>query len=101
MNESPVPLSPSRRGGRRPWYKWLYRGAVVLLLLAAVAAAYYGYERNVAEQQLRRALAELDRAEPGWRLDDIQAAREQIPDEQNGALCVLTAAKLLPGKWPK
>jgi hypothetical protein len=29
--------------------------------------------------------AEMDRAEPGWRLEDIEAAREQVPEEENSA----------------
>jgi hypothetical protein len=34
-------------------------------------------------------MAELDASEPGWRLEDLEAARKNIPDEQNSALLVI------------
>lgn len=49
---------------------------------------------------LRQTLADLDRADPGWRLADIEAARAVIPEKDNGAVCVRQSAALLPTRWP-
>src|SRR5262249_46501919 len=42
----------------------------------------------------------LDRAEPGWRLKDLEAARDAVPEEENSARVVVAARKLLPPDWP-
>jgi hypothetical protein len=44
----------------------------------------------------REAIAEADRLDPGWRLEELEQKREPIPDEENGALVVLAAARLWP-----
>ncbi|HEV3236748.1 MAG TPA: hypothetical protein VGZ25_07145 [Gemmataceae bacterium] len=49
---------------------------------------------------LDRILSDLDEKEPGWRLEDLEAQRQAIPDEENGALCVLAAHKLMGEKRP-
>src|SRR5262249_16986287 len=36
---------------------------------------------------------------PGWRLEDLEAARERIPEESNAALPVLRAGRALPARW--
>lgn len=73
--------------------------AVLVTLLILVAAGWYFYQRHGLENQLRQAQEALDRREPGWRLADIEAAREIIPDEENGATITALAAKTLPGNW--
>ena len=50
---------------------------------------------------LRRALAETDRLYPAWRLDELEAARERVPDAKNAALRVSAAAHLLPSAWQR
>jgi hypothetical protein len=51
---------------------------------------------RLGEQQLQELLAETDRLDPGWRLEELEAARATVPDNQNAALRVLTAYRLLP-----
>jgi hypothetical protein len=53
-----------------------------------------------ADYRLQSALSRLDREDPGWRLDDIEAARAAVPDDENGARVVVAAADLLPYPWP-
>jgi hypothetical protein len=66
-----------------------------------VGAALYGYLRYRIEAPLREAVARLDREEPGWRLADIEAVREVIPEEENSARAVAAAAVLMPrGRSP-
>jgi hypothetical protein len=45
-------------------------------------------------------VAELDRTEPGWRLAEIEAAREELPEGENSARVVVAAAGRLPKEWP-
>jgi hypothetical protein len=42
------------------------------------------------------AIARLDREDPGWRLDEMEAAREAIPDEENSARVVVAIHRILP-----
>src|SRR5207245_2900027 len=50
--------------------------------------------------QLQRAIAEADQLDPGWRTLELEAKRVVVPDEQNSALVIAAAKKLLPAKWP-
>jgi hypothetical protein len=84
----------------RPWLRWLKRlgkGLLVVILAIVVRQVWHHYEAN---KKLQETLAELDRTDPGWRLEDIEAAREQIPKEENSARVVVAAGKLLPSNWP-
>jgi hypothetical protein len=67
--------------------------------LAALAASGV-YSRYRIVERLNAAEAELDTRDPGWRIDDIEAARATIPDSKNSAPRVLAAAQWLPSPWP-
>jgi hypothetical protein len=54
-----------------------------------------------ADLNLEEARAEADRLDPGWRLEELEARRAELPDGQNAAVTVLTAAGSLPVNWPK
>jgi hypothetical protein len=82
---------PKRR--RRP----LVRVALALLLIVLVGVSWLGYEWHRAARDRREAEAEADRLDPGWRLADLEAARATVPDEENSALQVRAAYRLLPG----
>lgn len=71
---------------------------LLLLLVGGVVggAAYWDY---LSEQQLQSVIAQLDESDPGWRWDDLQKQRAAVPDEQNAALRVLSAAEELPPDW--
>ncbi len=87
---TPPALGPRRR---RPW--WL-RSAVRLGVALVVAAAVVSYLIYRTDAAVREAQARLDRDDPGWRLEEIEAARETIPDEENSARVAVAAAELLP-----
>ncbi len=90
-----TPPTPRPRR-RRPW--WL-RLTVRLGVVLVVGVALYGYLRYRIEAPLREAMARLDREDPGWRLAEIEAAREVIPEEENSARVVTAAAALLSPAW--
>jgi hypothetical protein len=91
----PADLPPPPR--RRRWRRLLW----LLPPLALVAAAWL-YMYHAGDQRLAEAVAEAERTDPHWRLDDILTERAKIPDEENGALTALAAkAKRRPvGPWP-
>jgi hypothetical protein len=85
---------------RRPWLRWLKRlGKGLLIATIALAVRQTWHHREVVKK-LEETLAELDRSDPGWRLEDIEAAREAIPEEKNSARVVVVAGSQLPKDWP-
>lgn len=86
---------------RQPWWqRWLKRICKVLLLAAIAIAIRQGWYHYQATKKLQETLAEMDRHEPGWRLEDIEAAREEVSEAENSARVVVKASKLLPRPWP-
>jgi hypothetical protein len=85
----------TRRTGRR---------IRVLLVLALLVVAFVGgsiaYMVWTAEAGLLDAIAEADRNDPGWRLQDLESNRRQMPDEENIGLVVMAAKKAMPPGWP-
>jgi ABC-type transport system involved in multi-copper enzyme maturation permease subunit len=83
----------------RPWGR--KRAALVVAsILAAFLISLLIWSEH-SSKSLREALAETDRMLPGWRLDDLEAARERVPDAKNAALRVTGAGNLLPTAWRK
>jgi hypothetical protein len=87
-----VPPPPPRR---RRWLRW-----ALLLVPVALVAASWVYLYVSGDVRLRRAIAEADRLDPHWRLNDVLEERPAIPDEENGALVSIAAKKQIPGRWP-
>ncbi len=65
----------------------------------AIPLVRYGYYHHRVRKELEAALAKLDRGEPGWRLEDVEAGRAAIPDHENSALVVKEAYLWLPQGW--
>ena len=88
--------------GRRLRSRW--RSILVVCGLVAVFAglALSMLKSNVsrADRQYEAAVAEADTLDPGWRLDDLMARREKIPDNANSALRVHAIFEEIPGGWP-
>jgi hypothetical protein len=86
---------------RRPWWRrWLRRLGLTLLLALLGTGGYFVYRHYRAANALEEAVAALDREDPGWRLQEIEAARARVPDADNGARVVIAAAALVPRGWP-
>jgi hypothetical protein len=84
-----------QRGPR--WLLW--SGLGVALLLALVVVGFFVRQDRIAAR-LAVAVAEQDSKEPGWRLQDFEAARLRVPDQENSALVVQAAFRLLPSEGP-
>src|SRR5262245_53876342 len=79
----------------RRWRFWLL--LVGLPLLAAVLMAV-GWLAS-ANNGLQSVMAELDAADPNWRLADLEANRPTPPPGQNAAERVVAVTKLLKAGW--
>lgn len=51
------------------------------------------------EPDLKRAEAEADRTDPGWRFEEIQARRAKLPAAKNGAPVVAGLIRALTKEW--
>src|SRR5262249_55476685 len=101
MNKPESVPPPSRQPARpRAWKRvFFWCGSVLLLLLGGGLLVYFK-ARQTADNELEKAIAEVDRQDPGWRLEELEAKRKVIPPNQNGALHVLAAGKRIPENWP-
>jgi ABC-type transport system involved in multi-copper enzyme maturation permease subunit len=91
--------APPRKG--RP--RRLRRVLVALLAGVALLPVAWGIFRSVsADRHLDEALAELERADPGWRLREIEARRKAVPEAHNAGTLVLAVSSGLPAwnSWP-
>ncbi len=75
--------------------RWWKRGVLGVLALIVVAGGVVWWMRTASQRELADAFAELDRDDPGWRLDDILASRRKLRDEDNSALVALAATPKL------
>jgi hypothetical protein len=85
-------------------------------MLVGLAVGGYGYllfrknaEKDVptrvveqleAKQQLAAAIAEADRLDPGWRLEELEDKRAAIPEEENSATIIMAVGPKIPNNWP-
>lgn len=97
MNElqSPDTFSPARPRRRR----WLLGVALGVLFLVGIVGIY-GYLYLRESWRLQAAIAEADRLDPGWRFEELEAARAVVSEEENAALLVRAAYARLPAGGP-
>jgi hypothetical protein len=95
VDHLPDILPKPRRRRRLLWV------GVPLVLFVLWLAGMYAFFAYWMDRELRAAMAAADRDSPGgWKLEDIEAHREQVPDEENAALVVMKVKSLLPAAWP-
>ncbi len=85
---------------RRAWWgpgRWVALGVLGFLLLTLAVGAYV---ESSVHQRLAAAEAAADRDDPNWRLDDLIAQREVVPDGENSAKVVALALGRMPNAWP-
>jgi ABC-type transport system involved in multi-copper enzyme maturation permease subunit len=82
-----------------PSRSWRLAGWMLFLLPLAAVLGWYGYSHYAAEKSLEEAIADADRLDPGWRLDELEAKRGVIPDEENSMNVVREVKNRLPGDW--
>jgi hypothetical protein len=82
--------------------RWVRRLGVTSLVLGTLVVVGWFYVRHKSSQQgLERITlveSQLDATDPRWRLDDIDADRGNLPDDENGVLLIpRLKAALAPG----
>jgi hypothetical protein len=80
--------------------RWLLRLAIASAFLCLAVAAYVFYFAWSAERRLEQAIAQLDRRDPGWRLEELEAHRKVIPPDENSAFQIRKVLGLKTGPWP-
>jgi hypothetical protein len=55
--------------------------------------------KEASPDELLQVVEELNRLDPGWRLEHIEARRKVIPPERNAALRMEAARRRFPPKW--
>jgi hypothetical protein len=76
----------------------IYAGCLVLLIIAGLVGWYF-YTSFISNKELRNAIAEADRLDPGWRLEELEAKRAVIPPAENAAEQVLAIRAMMPQPW--
>ncbi len=84
-----------------PRHRWRRLVSHALLLVSALIVGGGWLFVAVMNHRLNAVLAETDRLDPGWRLEDLDAKRPVIPDEENSALTVAAAVRKMPPRWPE
>jgi hypothetical protein len=98
MRQSKDLLDVSPEALPRPRWRRRWIGVLLAAVLCFLAPmAYYAWHSS---RQLEEALREADRLDPGWRLEELEASRAAVADDQNSALVLLRAHGLLPRNWP-
>jgi hypothetical protein len=92
MTMSDAPSKP-----RRTAWRWLVAVPVLLLVVVSIVVLFRG---RTANRRLAVAMSVADRDDPHWRLDDLLAHREQVPDAENSALVLAKSSELLGKNWP-
>ena len=91
------PAPPMDRPAQRPpglrWRRLVVIGVVCIAFFFASLLGVDRYRSHVAEQELQDAIAEADRLDPGWRLEELQALRAAVPAEVNAATYVNKAGR--------
>jgi hypothetical protein len=83
---------------RRRWLRrllWFGVPILAILFIPAWPLCRFAYDSQCAQRDLQDKLSDLDRKEPGWRLDDIEAAKSRIPNDENATPHVLAANRAM------
>jgi hypothetical protein len=73
------------------------RVMLVFLILVLVTGSVAVYFLRSLSSELDDAIAKLDRLDPAWRMEDIEASRKAVPAAKNSALHIMAITKLPSG----
>jgi hypothetical protein len=62
--------------------RWLKRGLILVVLFVLAPVGFYFYASWQGERELRAVLDQLDAEEAPWRWEDLDAARQPVPKDQ-------------------
>jgi hypothetical protein len=92
-------LGKSRHPGR--WKRFLKRALLVLGILVFIAFLARWQVGRIGQRNLDAMTAQLDATDPGWRLDEIEAARTRAapPPNSNPSNLIIDHFKKIPPEW--
>src|SRR5713101_6247571 len=85
------------------WSSWKRRirtAAIVVFIVVGTPFGVHFYLRCSTERDLRQAMAEADRSDPGWQLLELESKRKTLPDAENSALKIISVKRAMPSRWP-
>src|SRR5216683_4489956 len=82
------------------WKRRFALAALLGILFAGLLIGWYFYSNSLSDRELQDAIAEADRLDPGWRLEELEAKRAVIPAAENSAEQILAIKNMLPTPWP-
>ena len=91
-------VEKQRKPGR--FKRILLWGMTAFLLLLSIVVLSSIYLTRQARARLDRVIAELDRNDPNWRLEDLDRDTARPPDDQNCTLVIQQILKEKPPNWP-
>ena len=94
-HDTPAPAM-NRPAERPPGWRWRRLIVLGVLGVALFFASLLGvdqYRSHVAEQELQDAIAEADRLDPGWRIDELQSKRAGVPAKVDSVVYIDKAGR--------
>jgi hypothetical protein len=82
------------------WRRVAIALGVLVVALVVVAFVWQWLGDTSSPDRLLALLYDLNASDPTWRLEDLDQAREKVPEASNSANVVHSAAGRLPGRWP-
>jgi hypothetical protein len=82
------------------WWKRILIAVIIVLVGLSIPVGLEYHARSQAWSDLGKIIADLDKTDPRWRLEDVEADRQPVPEENNSANTVIAAYGMFP-KNPK
>jgi hypothetical protein len=93
-------VAPTKSGWLSKKVLRVYLPCCLLFVPVGLVVGYLLFAMIQEHSQLRSVQEEIDSTDPGWRMADLEARRAGLPDDRNGALCVLATCDRLPRPLP-
>src|SRR5262245_59911382 len=84
----------------RPPPRVVVFGGLALLGFAVTWVSGVYYLRHRTDRAIRDAVAATNRLDPGWTLEELEAKRAVLADDENSAVRVRQVKQKLPAQWP-
>lgn len=76
--------------------KWRRSIGLAVLAICLAGGGWYVYLDWALDRELQDALASADRLDPGWRMQELEARRERVPDGENSTELFMITQQWLP-----
>ena len=67
------------------WKRRFVFAGLLVVLIAGLFVGWHFYTGFISDKELRDAIAEADRLDPGWRLEELEAKRAVISVAENSS----------------